>query len=553
MPKRRTSRYATSAPVSRSTVARRCVSAGRSPVGAWRNEPVIRRWTTSVRPLARRQSRYLPRRSTRRHRLADEPVGDDRRVERPRQAGIDDLGALDRGALEHRHEPAADGLDLGQLGHAAIVGTAPRRPRAQLDNHPQGHPRCPTRTLSQISHACVPRFVPTLSCGIESARAESTRHRLGRGLGSGDGSVGDVRLLRHPRRLERGHRRCARRRDAARALPQVEPLVQARTPAGATATCSVRRHAGLGVDADPAASLPEWPVFDDVRDALERRGRGWLLGILTNSDRDLIEASIQSIGVPFDLVIAASEIGSYKPAPHHWDAFADAIGRLPDVHVAQSHFHDVVPATALGIPTIWVNRLGETPGPPPPSRELPTSTVSPTRSTGLRRPRSRIYSTTSSRIPRSGGASLADLVGGEHRRGGPLRRRVVPCVHLGEVVAREHGVAALREAEDADRVVDRVGLRAAPRAELERGDADVQCADPRHDAVRGAGTRDAARARARARPGRGHRPGRGSTARTRRARCRPRPPPPRAVAPRRRRRRDRSARAAARRRRGRAP
>ena len=106
--------------------------------------------------------------------------------------------------------------------------------------------------------------------------------------------------------------------------------------------------------------------------SVEARARGWLLGILTNSDRDLIEASIQSIGVPFDLVIAASEIGSYKPAPHHWDAFADAIGRLPDVHVAQSHFHDVVPATALGIPTIWVNRLGETPGPPAPSRELPT-------------------------------------------------------------------------------------------------------------------------------------------------------------------------------------
>jgi 2-haloacid dehalogenase len=127
----------------------------------------------------------------------------------------------------------------------------------------------------------------------------------------------------------------------------------------------------LGVDADPAASLPDWPVFDDVRDALEEaRGRGWRLGILTNSDRDLIGASMQAIGVPFDLAIVASEIGSYKPAHHHWHAFADAVGRLPDVHVAQSHFHYVVPAAALGIPTIWVNRLGES-GDPPPSRELP--------------------------------------------------------------------------------------------------------------------------------------------------------------------------------------
>ena len=154
---------------------------------------------------------------------------------------------------------------------------------------------------------------------------------------------------------------------------EVEPLVQAENPVRRYRDVLRETARRVGIDADPAASLPEWPVFDDVRDALEEaRARGWLLGILTNSDRDLIEASIQSIGVPFDLVIAASEIGSYKPAPHHWEAFADAIGRPPDVHVAQSHFHDVAPATALGIPTIWVNRLGESPGPPSPSRELPT-------------------------------------------------------------------------------------------------------------------------------------------------------------------------------------
>ena len=78
-------------------------------------------------------------------------------------------------------------------------------------------------------------------------------------------------------------------------------------------------------------------------------------------------------GEPFDLVIAASEMGCYNPAHDHWHAFADAIGRLPDVHVAQSHFHDVVPATALGVPTIWINRLGEQ-GDPAPSRELSTLT-----------------------------------------------------------------------------------------------------------------------------------------------------------------------------------
>ena len=79
---------------------------------------------------------------------------------------------------------------------------------------------------------------------------------------------------------------------------------------------------------------------------------------------------MSAIGVPFELAIVASEIGSYKPAHRHWEAFADETGRLPDVHVAQSHFHDVVPATALGIPTVWINRLGET-GDPAPTRELP--------------------------------------------------------------------------------------------------------------------------------------------------------------------------------------
>jgi 2-haloacid dehalogenase len=155
---------------------------------------------------------------------------------------------------------------------------------------------------------------------------------------------------------------------------ELEPLVQAEQPGRRYRDVLRETARRVGVDADPAASLPDWPVFDDVPAALEEaRRRGWSLALLTNSDRDLIEASMEAIGVPFDLAIVASEIASYKPAPHHWHAFADAIGRLPDVHVAQSHFHDVVPATALGIPTIWVNRLGET-GDPPPSRELPTLT-----------------------------------------------------------------------------------------------------------------------------------------------------------------------------------
>ena len=122
-----------------------------------------------------------------------------------------------------------------------------------------------------------------------------------------------------------------------------------------------------------AASLPGWRPFPEVRPALEEaRRRGWRLGILSNSDPDLITASKASIGVPFDETVVAGEIGSYKPALEHWREFALRTGADPaaHVHVAASLFHDIGPANELGLPSVWINRLGEKPGPAP-SRELP--------------------------------------------------------------------------------------------------------------------------------------------------------------------------------------
>jgi len=117
-----------------------------------------------------------------------------------------------------------------------------------------------------------------------------------------------------------------------------------------------------------ARSLPSWPVFDDVRPGLtEAHGRGWRLAILSNTDRDLIDASIDALGVPFELAIVAGEIGSYKPAHKHWEVFYETTGadRRGHVHVAQSLFHDIAPAQELGIASIWVNRLGEPEDPRP--------------------------------------------------------------------------------------------------------------------------------------------------------------------------------------------
>jgi 2-haloacid dehalogenase len=121
-----------------------------------------------------------------------------------------------------------------------------------------------------------------------------------------------------------------------------------------------------------AEALPSWVPFPEVRGALEdARTRGWKLAVLSNTDRDFLEASSTQIGVPFELAIVASEIGSYKPGHRHWLRFFDETGasRERHVHVAQSHFHDIVPATALGLPTVWINRLGER-AEPAPTREL---------------------------------------------------------------------------------------------------------------------------------------------------------------------------------------
>jgi 2-haloacid dehalogenase len=121
-----------------------------------------------------------------------------------------------------------------------------------------------------------------------------------------------------------------------------------------------------------AEALPSWEPFPEVRPALEEaRTRGWKLAILSNTDRDFIESSQERIGVPFELAIVASELGSYKPGHVHWSRFFDETGVPCDrhVHVAQSHFHDIAPANELGLSSIWINRYGEL-HQPPATREL---------------------------------------------------------------------------------------------------------------------------------------------------------------------------------------
>jgi 2-haloacid dehalogenase len=111
-----------------------------------------------------------------------------------------------------------------------------------------------------------------------------------------------------------------------------------------------------------ADSLPRWPPFPEVRAALaELRERGWRLAILSNTDPDLLDSSVQRIGVPFDLLLTAREAGSYKPAPGHWERFFASTGceRERHVHVAASLFHDIEPCARMGLAAVWINRMDQ--------------------------------------------------------------------------------------------------------------------------------------------------------------------------------------------------
>ena len=131
------------------------------------------------------------------------------------------------------------------------------------------------------------------------------------------------------------------------------------------------KEAGLPLlddDADVvAAGIPYWPVFPDTRQALrELRDAGWRIALLTNCDRDIIGQTRRRLVVPVDAVVTAEDVGCYKPRHDHFERFAASFGATRDnwVHVAQSYFHDMVPASELNLPRVWIDRLGEA-GPDP--------------------------------------------------------------------------------------------------------------------------------------------------------------------------------------------
>lgn len=110
--------------------------------------------------------------------------------------------------------------------------------------------------------------------------------------------------------------------------------------------------------------LRSWPPFPDTIAALGRLGRRYRLCITSNVDRDLFEGTAARLGVRFDEVVTADQVRSYKPGTAH---FEDAFRRLglpasSIAHVAQSLYHDIVPARRLGLATVWVDRRAGRPG-----------------------------------------------------------------------------------------------------------------------------------------------------------------------------------------------
>jgi 2-haloacid dehalogenase len=108
-------------------------------------------------------------------------------------------------------------------------------------------------------------------------------------------------------------------------------------------------------------SVADWPAFPDSHDALAGLKTRFRLGVLTNCDDDLFAASNRRLGVDFDWVVTAQQVGSYKPDERNFAALLERLaadGVTPEriLHVAQSLYHDHAPAQRLGLRSVWIDR-----------------------------------------------------------------------------------------------------------------------------------------------------------------------------------------------------
>jgi 2-haloacid dehalogenase len=136
-----------------------------------------------------------------------------------------------------------------------------------------------------------------------------------------------------------------------------------------------------GIDVSDAAaaafgdSVGDWPPFPDSAEALAALRQRFRLGVITNCDDDLFARTQARLGVEFDWVITAQQAGSYKPSHTNFELAFERIDvpRERILHVAQSLFHDHVPAKQVGMTTVWIDRRGDAEG----SGATPPASASP--------------------------------------------------------------------------------------------------------------------------------------------------------------------------------
>ncbi len=157
-----------------------------------------------------------------------------------------------------------------------------------------------------------------------------------------------------------------------RAHSRHESSIQAEQPKVRYPTVLAEVHGALAAEFDLrttddldiafGGSLPHWPAFPDTADALRFLKTRYRLVILSNVDRAGFAASNRKLGVVFDAIYTAEDIGTYKPDPGNFDYLLQhletdlGLGPTDVLHTAQSLFHDHVPAKERNLATAWIDR-----------------------------------------------------------------------------------------------------------------------------------------------------------------------------------------------------
>jgi 2-haloalkanoic acid dehalogenase type II len=164
------------------------------------------------------------------------------------------------------------------------------------------------------------------------------------------------------------------RQAALEAHAGIESTQQSETPGMLYPELLARVHAGFakqfgletsaGMDRAFGDSIAQWPAFPDTADALRVLKEHYKLVILSNVNRDGFAASNRKLGVTFDAIYTAEDVGSYKPNPRNFAYMLErlesehGVGAGDILHTAQSLFHDHVPARDAGLARAWIDRQG---------------------------------------------------------------------------------------------------------------------------------------------------------------------------------------------------